>query len=167
MEERRSGYGRFNRPEREGGFSGNRGYGGRDGGHGGGGFGGNRSEGFGGRGGGGGGFGGRGGDRGRGRGRGRGKKLPILMGEPSPSLAKINRMNTEQLQAKIVSLSKEQELVAARIMRLRAVHPVPEEKIDQLKTLLHRLEALKKIAEERLDGKNERSARREGGYSRG
>lgn len=35
--------------------------------------------------------------------------LPVLLGEPSPSLAKINAMNMEKLALKIVSLRDEQK----------------------------------------------------------
>ena len=85
----------------------------------------------------------------------------MLLGEPSPSLAKINEMNMAKLEAKIASLTEEQVRMVARLERLRGVEPLPEEKIKQLEELLVRLNALKAAAEERLAGKAERKALRE------
>tara|TARA_R110002111_G_scaffold14050_8_gene38779 strand:- start:238 stop:633 length:396 start_codon:yes stop_codon:yes gene_type:complete len=103
--------------------------------------------------------------RGRGgRGRRGGKEEPpMLLGEPSPSLAKINTMNMAKLTEKIAQLEEEEARVGAKLKRLEAVDPLPEVKIAAVKDLLARLDALKKAAAERLAGKAERKAAREQG----
>ena len=86
----------------------------------------------------------------------------MLLGEPSPSLAKINAMNMEKLAAKIVSLRDEQQRMDAKLKKLLARDPAaPAEKIEQAKTTLLRLKALEEAATERLRGKAERKAARE------
>jgi hypothetical protein len=86
----------------------------------------------------------------------------VLLGEPSPSLAKINAMNMEKLAAKIVSLRDEQVRMKAKLEKLEARDPAaPAEKIEQAKATLTRLSALEKAATERLAGKAERKAARE------
>ena len=105
----------------------------------------------------------RGGNFGGGRPR-RGAKpgdLPMLLGEPSPSLAKINTMNMEKLAAKIVSLREEQVRMQAKLDKLLVRDPAPEEKITQAKATLERLKALEVAATQRLAGKAERKAQRE------
>lgn len=88
--------------------------------------------------------------------------LPVLLGEPSPSLAKINSMNMEKLAAKIVSLKEEQTRMAAKLERLLARDPAaPEDKVTQAKETLVRLKALEDAATTRLTGKAERKAMRE------
>ncbi len=87
----------------------------------------------------------------------------MLLGEPSPSLAKINTMNMAKLTEKIAQLEEEEARVGAKLSRLEAVTPVPEVKIAAVKDLLARLDALKKAAAERLAGKAERKAAREQG----
>lgn len=98
----------------------------------------------------------------RGR-RGGKEEPPILMGEPSPSLAKINTMNMAKLTEKIAMLEEEEARVGAKLKRLQAVDPLPEVKIKAVTELLARLDALKKAAAERLAGKAERKAAREQG----
>ena len=85
----------------------------------------------------------------------------MLLGEPSPSLAKINGMNMEKLAAKIASLKDEQERMNAKLEKLLARDPAPAEKIEQAKATLVRLKALQDAATERLAGKAERKAQRE------
>jgi hypothetical protein len=85
----------------------------------------------------------------------------MLLGEPSPSLAKINTMNMVKLTEKIGQLEEEETRVGAKLSRLQAVDPLPETKIAAVKDLLARLDALKKAASERLAGKAERKAARE------
>ncbi len=85
------------------------------------------------------------------------------MGEPSPSLAKINTMNMAKLTEKIAMLEEEEVRVGAKLDRLKAVDPLPETKIKAVIELLARLDALKKLAAERLAGKAERKAAREQG----
>lgn len=87
----------------------------------------------------------------------------MLMGEPSPSLAKINVMNMAKLTEKISQLEEEQKRVGAKLSRLEVVDPLPEEKIKAVKELLERLAALKEAAATRLAGKAERKALREQG----
>lgn len=86
----------------------------------------------------------------------------MLLGEPSPSLAKINGMNMEKLAAKIASLREEQARMAAKLERLEARDPAtPAEQIEMAKATLVRLKALEDAAAERLAGKAERKALRE------
>lgn len=85
------------------------------------------------------------------------------MGEPSPALAKINTMNMAKLTEKIASIEEEESRVGAKLKRLQAVDPLPETKIKAVSELLERLDALKKLAAERLAGKAERKAAREQG----
>lgn len=85
------------------------------------------------------------------------------MGEPSPSLGKINQMNMVGLEAKIASLNEEQQRLGARLEHLQAQDPAPEEKIKALIELMGRLKALAVAAAERLAGKAERKAAREQG----
>jgi uncharacterized small protein (DUF1192 family) len=87
----------------------------------------------------------------------------MLMGEPSPSLAKINTMNMAKLTEKIAQLTEEQERVGAKLSRLEVVNPRPDEKIKAVKDLLARLAALKQAAQTRLDGTAQRKAAREQG----
>lgn len=87
----------------------------------------------------------------------------MLMGEPSPSLAKINTMNMAKLTEKIASIEEEEARVGAKLKRLQAVDPLPERKIKAVSELLERLDVLKKLAAERLAGKAERKAAREQG----
>ena len=85
-------------------------------------------------------------------------ELPTLLGEPSPSLAKINGMNMAKLQEKIAVLKTEQERMVAKIQTLEARDPQPEEKLAEARLLLERLVALQAAAAERLAGKEERKA---------
>ena len=77
----------------------------------------------------------------------------MLLGEPSPSLAKIRLMNIEKLQAKIASLVESQEQLAKRIVNLERSNPDDTEKIERNRKELARLQALKEAAEERLQEK--------------
>lgn len=86
------------------------------------------------------------------------------MGEPSPSLAKINGMNMAKLQAKILTLDEEINRTKAKLERLKAVDPVPTEKIGAVAALIERLEALRTAAADRLAGKAERKAERDRRY---
>lgn len=72
-------------------------------------------------------------------------------------------MNMAKLTEKIAQLTEEQERVGAKLTRLEAVTPRPDEKIKAVKELLARLAALKEAAQTRLDGKAERKAAREQG----
>lgn len=82
----------------------------------------------------------------------------MLMGEPSPSLTKINEMNTEKLRAKIASLLQEQDRLTVKLQRLNTQEPLPTEKIKALTDLQGRLATLQKLAQERLEQKLIRKA---------
>jgi predicted RNase H-like nuclease (RuvC/YqgF family) len=81
---------------------------------------------------------------------------PILMGEPSPSLTRINRMNMRELADRIETLEREQSHLTAKIERLKAVDPPDAERIAALTTQVARLAALTDVARKRLAGKTER-----------
>ena len=83
---------------------------------------------------------------------------PMLLGEPSPSLAKINKMNMAKLEEKIASLKVEQKSISNRLAELNAKDPPPAEKIKLAGEQLARLEALEAAASDRLAGKQERKA---------
>jgi hypothetical protein len=129
-----------------------RGFGGRSGG--------GRPGGYGGGRGGGGGYGGRGGGGGGRGGGGRNRrppKPPTLLGEPSPSLAKLQRMNTKQLQEHLERLTTEKERLNQKIARLQAMDEPREEQIKNLLEQVARLEALEKLTRERLEEKLRRA----------
>ncbi|GAB4109448.1 MAG: hypothetical protein Kow00105_18150 [Phycisphaeraceae bacterium] len=73
-------------------------------------------------------------------------------------------MNMAKLVEKIAQLEEEESRVAAKIVRLEAVEPIPEAKIKSLKELLARLATLRQLAQKRLDGKAQRKAAREQGH---
>ncbi len=79
----------------------------------------------------------------------------MLLGEPSPSLAKIGQMDAAALQAKIASLDLEKERLTARMDKLRVLDAPPRDKIKALMALMVRLDALKDAATERLAGNAE------------
>ena len=98
---------------------------------------------------------------GGGGGGGRPADLPVLLGEPSPSLAKIKTMNMVKLAAKIVSLREERARMEAKLEKLRVRDPLPDEKIKQGADTVERLTALEAVATDLLKGKAERKALRE------
>ncbi|MEM8781321.1 MAG: hypothetical protein AAGE65_00575 [Planctomycetota bacterium] len=109
-----------------------------------------------------------GGNRGGGRGGGgggRGQKpdLPMLLGEPSPSLAKINAMNMAKLTEKIAALAADRVHLVNKAKKLHAAGEAKTEQLKQTLDLIERLDALKAAAEKRLAGKAERKALREAG----
>ncbi|MEM1097829.1 MAG: hypothetical protein AAGH92_03460 [Planctomycetota bacterium] len=114
----------------------------------------------GGRAGGGGGYGGGRGGGGRG---GQKPDLPMLLGEPSPSLAKINAMNMAKLEAKIAALAADRVHLVNKAKKIHAAEPLDEAKLKMTLDLIERLDALKAAAEERLAGKAKRKALREAG----
>lgn len=85
---------------------------------------------------------------------------PILMGEPSPGLARINRMNIAQLAERIDRLKAEAAILAKKIERLKAQDPLPQAEINTVTVQVARLRALEKAARERMDGKSQRRDRR-------
>lgn len=91
----------------------------------------------------------------------------MLLGEPSPALTKIARMNTEKLQAHIETMLTESDRLRIKIENLSNMTPVDEKRVETLELQVKRLDALMEAAKERLDGKIQRSqgyANR--GYSR-
>lgn len=83
------------------------------------------------------------------------------MGEPSPALTKIARMNTEALREHIQTMKQEFERVEQKIANLSSMPEPDQARIEKLKEHRLRLAALTKAAAERLAGKLERSK----GYS--
>lgn len=79
------------------------------------------------------------------------------MGEPSPALTKIAKMNTEKLRAHVATMKIEYDRMEKKIGNLQAMPEPDEKRIEQLKQHKIRLAALLKVASERLIGKLERS----------
>lgn len=76
-------------------------------------------------------------------------KLPDLLGEPSPSLARIQRMDLANLQEKIDQLRQEQELLRKRLENLRTAGE-SNPRIERNEKQLERLVALQQAAEQRV-----------------
>jgi len=92
---------------------------------------------------------------------------PVLMGEPSPALTKIARMNTEKLTEHIKTMEVEAERLKTKIKNLLNMTPPEEQRAAQLTQHRKRLEALITAARERLDGKLERAEQyKSTGYTR-
>lgn len=91
------------------------------------------------------------------------RPLPILLGEPSPSLAKINKMNPAQLAQRIQSLSVEAGRIARKIEHLKLQPTPPQDRIEELSKQFNRLGVLEKTARERLESSGGGGERR---YSR-
>lgn len=85
---------------------------------------------------------------------------PMLLGEPSPALTKIARMNTEKLKAHIETMKVEAERLDKKITNLSAIDETDPQRIDELKKHRQRLAALMQAAAERLLGKLERKKER-------
>ncbi|MBI1374524.1 MAG: hypothetical protein GC159_17540 [Phycisphaera sp.] len=83
---------------------------------------------------------------------------PVFLGEPSPALAKIQRMPMRELRAYVGRLSEEIGHVRKKIAMLRGKNPVPGAALAGLRRLLIRLEALRVEADKRLEA---------GGYEAG
>ena len=92
------------------------------------------------------------------RSQGRAEQPPMLKGEPSPSLAKINTMNIVKLEEKITQLITEQKLVSERIEKLESRDPQPEDQIKRTRDQLERLAELEAVARQRLSEKEKRKA---------
>jgi hypothetical protein len=76
--------------------------------------------------------------------------FPMLLGKPSPSLAKINRMSRPELEAQIGSLITESDRIGQKMERLNGVSPDLSDRVRDLTVLSERLAALKKAAEDRI-----------------
>jgi hypothetical protein len=80
------------------------------------------------------------------------------MGEPSPSLARINKMTAGELTIKIESLQGEQAPLEAKLARLeRHIGAINIEKMKKIRTQLERLKALEQICRDRLRDKEARA----------
>ncbi len=99
--------------------------------------------------------------------RGRKPADPMFLGEPSPALTKIARMNTEKLGAHILTMKTEAQRLEVKIANLSGMAEPDQQKIEQLTAHRSRLIALTEAAQKLLDGKNERRQQyRSGGYRR-
>lgn len=83
----------------------------------------------------------------------------MFLGQPSPSLGRIRKMNMADLAARIERLTNEVANVEEKVRRLEQVDPRPDPKINELKALIKRLAALRIAAKEQLDMKVERKRR--------
>ncbi|MEM1354798.1 MAG: hypothetical protein AAGC44_12295 [Planctomycetota bacterium] len=92
---------------------------------------------------------------------------PMLMGEPSPALSKIRRMNIEKLNAYLDSTKVEIERLGGKVKNLTEVEPVNHDKIKTLESQQERLRALLDAAAEQLQVKHDRKQRYEAGDTRG
>ncbi|MBI1373855.1 MAG: hypothetical protein GC159_14120 [Phycisphaera sp.] len=75
---------------------------------------------------------------------------PMFLGEPSPALAKIQRMPIRELRAYVGRLGEEIGHVRKKIATLRGKDAVPGAALAGLRRLVVRLEALRVEAESRL-----------------
>jgi hypothetical protein len=82
---------------------------------------------------------------------------PIFMGEPSPGLSKINKMNMEQLAERIATLRLESERINTKIANLSTINPPDTDRLAKLRAQGERLAALAQAAQDRLSGKMQRS----------
>jgi hypothetical protein len=80
---------------------------------------------------------------------------PILLGLPSPSLRKMQRMTLDELAAHIERIVTEAGHVERRIAALREETENPDAKahIEMLEKQLHRLKTLEQMGRDRLEGK--------------
>ena len=92
------------------------------------------------------------------------RQFPTLLDKPSPSLAKINRMNRSELEARIDSLTTEADRVVQKMNRLKGVSSDPPDRVGELTVLADRLAALKKAAEVRLAQFKDEAQPAAGGY---
>jgi hypothetical protein len=80
---------------------------------------------------------------------------PLLLGRPSPSLARIKRMNMADLSERIERLKTEAIRIERRIQHLKIQTPLPQAQIDNLESQTNRLEVLTLTACKRLDQKQQ------------
>jgi len=66
----------------------------------------------------------------------------MFLGQPSPSLKRMRKMNSEELSAHIRRLSAEADLIRHKVRRLQTTPDVPADKIQQLENLERRVRAL-------------------------
>lgn len=76
---------------------------------------------------------------------------PMLLGKPSPSLAKMEIMSRDDLMVQIESLTTEASRLRRKIEHLKIQDPVPQKRIDHLARQSRRLSALTRAARERVE----------------
>jgi len=81
---------------------------------------------------------------------------PMFMGEPSPSLGKIHKMNIAKLTDHIQALSREHERIGEKIKNLQHQEPRDDKRIADLTAQCKRLAALVEAGQQRLAQKEER-----------
>jgi hypothetical protein len=91
---------------------------------------------------------------------------PVLMGEPSPALSKMARMNRADLALQIERLITEATRIKAKVEKLKAHKPCPEERVVALNEQLKRLAALEQTARNKLAVKELHKTQREDGIRR-
>lgn len=75
---------------------------------------------------------------------------PILMGQPSPSLARINRADARELTQKVERLNIEIQRLEVRIRNLTTHKPPIQRNLSNLHDQVKRLEVLRKLAQDKL-----------------
>lgn len=90
------------------------------------------------------------------------RQYPMLLGEPSPSLAKIGKMNMEELKERIEALAVEKARIDEKIKNLSNMQPRDDARIESLSTQAARLTALSNAAKDRLSGKQDRTSQYRG-----
>jgi hypothetical protein len=83
----------------------------------------------------------------------------MLMGEPSPALTKMRKMNAIELAAYAHSLVVENERIQKKIANLERVKPAPAERIADLTKQIERLAALSDMAKKRMEEIEQRTPR--------
>lgn len=92
------------------------------------------------------------------------RNYPNFLGQPSPSLAKLQKMNPAQLAEHVERLGTERQRLADKISRLQATRSPDPQRLSTLNSQLSRLQALERVAKQRM---TERSAPRPHGGSYG
>jgi hypothetical protein len=83
----------------------------------------------------------------------------MLMGQPSPGLTRINRMNIAELTEYMVKLSTEADRLKLKMTELQARAEPPQDRVANLDEQVKRLDALRQIAQTRLADKMKRKER--------
>lgn len=84
------------------------------------------------------------------------RKVPMFMGEPSPALAKIRRMNMADLNEHIERMDVDRDRLKTKIKRLRSQPEPPGQKVRTLGADVKRLEGLLEEARKLLSSKQDR-----------
>jgi len=75
---------------------------------------------------------------------------PILLGKPSPSLAKMEKMTIQELSDRITILATEIGRHRRRVEHLKIQDPVPQKRVDSLLRQVRRLAALERATQEKM-----------------